>query len=861
MKETQIADFIEQVLIHRRRRLFTEQLISEIGKQYSTLVSAEQINSIVTSEKNRFSFYSNGSIMLNYEKIFWEIIDSIRNQLTHSRYYQNALEPIVLFVLRLRSRPALLTKLKLDSKKYLNLSVAEFAREIYFDFNGKNTTITNQFSYFIKQSTLISWQDFENIESKVSEIPDHLFSIYFTDLFRSTNRSVVEFIEPNSTSAELIAALGSTLPSYSVFDPFAGSGSFIAELYKIQPNIDRFYYLNDLVIETSLLGEINLFLNGVENFQYTTGDAFKLEEKHNADLILSNPPFYNDKKYHNVIECVLEQLSIKGQALIIIPDNYLSGHRYKRERDLLVRSGRIRSVISLPPGLFKPLASIKTSILHITKAELKGEPILFIKTNNLTNDELSDSIADLSASFVRRIEEEGRSRLISIEDIILNDINLSAPIYFLPSFQNYGNSELGQLVKPLRQIGSYQSIKRDVINDQRIGFPIVRASSLLDTLESIYLNIQSIKSFTSQLQGIRLPKNTLLLSLTGPNLRPTLVDVVDPLIIDGRSVIPLQILSDLVIPEYLVYQLQEENVQAQVRAYYQGVHFQYIRREDLYKVRIHIPPYEEQQQYIEHKRQSLGLSQIQKREEIAYERFSTLKHSMAQPLRTLSSDFTTLRDYLSEKSEEQIPINLTDYTAPIFEGEDESDLEKLRLTNVTDRINKSIKYLQNSLNKVDALIKTSVPLETKPVQIKQLLEKILEMNRDNTYSFRVIGPEVTLRADQFLLEAAFSYLVENAVKHGFEYKNSNDTNSIIAEITKRKFSNIEILLMNNGRRMADGMDNEVIFEKGRTSNKRSGSGFGGFVINEIIKKHQGSIELFSRTSDAYPVQFKIILPI
>ena len=69
------------------------------------------------------------------------------------------------------------------------------------------------------------------------------------------------------------------------------------------------------------------------------------------------------------------------------------------------------------------------------------------------------------------------------------------------------------------------------------------------------------------------------------------------------------------------------------------------------------------------------------------------------------------------------------------------------------------------------------------------------------------------------------------------------------------------MLMNNGRPMADGIGSEQIFEKGRTSNKRSGSGFGGFVVNEIIKKHQGTIELISRPSDAYPVQFRITLPI
>ena len=347
----------------------------------------------------------------------------------------------------------------------------------------------------------------------------------------------------------------------------------------------------------------------------------------------------------------------------------------------------------------------------------------------------------------------------------------------------------------------------------------------------------------------------------GPTLRPTLVDTSDELIIDGRSVIALQADVDQVLPEYLAYHLNDEPILEQVRSYYQGLTSQYIRKEDLYKIRVQIPDLDAQRSYVDEKQRVFGKSLIQIREEISYERFSTLQHSMSQPLRNLRGDFDTLLAYLTEKNEEQSVISFSDYTVPVFPGEAPEELDKTRLISVTNRLNTSINYLQNSLRKVDALIKTSEPLEVSPVQLRELLDRVLAMNNNGTYSYRTKGPDVIVQADQFQLDTAFSYLIENAVKHGFGLRQDIDRNQIIAEISVRKFQNVEIVLMNNGHPMAVGIGNEQIFEKGRTSNKRSGSGFGGFVVNEIIKKHQGTIELISRPSDAYPVQFRITLPI
>ncbi|WP_138994895.1 N-6 DNA methylase [Larkinella sp. C7] len=857
-----ITDTVEHILSDSRRSLFAEQIVEEAIRKHSIYITSEQVNAVVAQEPERFDYQSNGSIMLHYEKVFLSIANRLRDINRDWSRYQNDNVALILFIIRLIGHPELISKLGFQPEKYTGMSFEEAAKDLIQDLVRHSELPVDQLYNFNKQELRFSWKDLAGFESDIRSIPDFYFGIYFSNLFRSGDRYHNQYLEPNSTCAELIASLASTLPGNHVLDPFAGIGSFIIEFDKQRDfTKKKSYWLADININAAVYGKINLFLNGIDEFVYINTDSFLEPSIVSPDLIITNPPFFHSSDQRDVVELVLNQLADEGQALIIVPDGYLFHSKNKRQRKMLIESGQIRSIISLPSSLFMPFVTVKTSILHLVKTCTQSQPVLFIKTDDLTIENLREKIPSLTQVFSDRMAQEGISKLVSVEEILNNDTNLSVPLYFTVSFRDYGNNELGQLLKPVKKGVSYRTVGKDLLNEERIGLPVIRTSSLPNSSEAIYLNIANTKSYSSQLPGVRLPNKTLLLSLVGPTLRPTLVDTTQELILDGRSVIALQADSEKVLPEYLAYHLNDEPILEQVRSYYQGLTSQYIRKEDLYKIRVKIPDLDAQRLYVDEKQRILGKSLNQIREEISYERFSTLQHSMSQPLRNLRGDFDTLLAYLQEKSEEQSAISFLDYTAPVFEDETPEELDKTRLISVTNRLNTSIKYLQNSLRKVDALIKTSEPLESSPVQIRELLERVLDMNNNNTYSYRTKGPDVTVQADQFLLDAAFSYLIENAVKHGFDFRQDSERNQIVAEISVRRFQNVEIMLMNNGRPMADGIGSEQIFEKGRTSHKRSGSGFGGFVINEIIKKHQGTIELISRPSDAYPVQFRITLPI
>lgn len=864
-KENSVSDLIEKILGNRRGGVFPEQIADILKKEYNYSVSYEYINEIVKEDRKRFSYHSNGSIILLYEQIFWEIVDKIRFELSKDnfRFIEGPIEAFILFALRMRTRPVLLEKMDVHPKLVKQLGIGGLAILVLELFIEKSQ-IKERSSGLIQKFNSILYKEFKEIELQIDSIPDELFGLYFTELFRSANLFRAISVEPNSTVSEIIAALASKLQGRNIFDPFAGIGSFITELHKIKgiSEQETRYYLSDRNRMITAYAKMNLLLNGVFDFTFATNDSYYNENNSHFDLVITNPPFNREKREKSLFEVIGSYLSKKGQALLIIPDSYLFNEQDKKEREMLLTKGKIRSIISLPPSLFKPFALVKTSIIHLDNNNSEKNQVLFINAVDLEGDDFRDYIPTLADLFFDRKPHEDRVQLVSIEDIAKNGFNLSAPLYFTQALYDFGNFRLSDVLSPIKSpAGSKGWIDRSLMNDQKIGFPVIQASSLSHTPESIYLNLKNVKNYTNQIEYSRLPDNTIVLTPVGPKLRPTLVDKMDKVVIDPRTVIPLQINTEEVLPEYLIYHLHDEMVTSQVQAYYLGVVSQRIRLDDLLKVRVYIPNIEEQRRIVKDKRRQFGIDRTQEQNEIAYERFSALKHSMAQPLRALSSDLSTLLAYLHDKEVDQTSISFKDYTAPVFDGEDPKDLEKMRLANVSDRMSTSVKYLQNSLQKVEALIKTSTPLEVHPVQLKALLEKVLEMNKDNTYSYQVKGPDVHIKADEFLLESAFTYLIENAVKHGFLYSQEIERNCIVAEIEMRKFNNVEIILKNNGHRIADGMESEHVFERGRTSDKLSGSGFGAFVVNEIIKKHMGTIELVSRPHEAFPVQFKINLPL
>jgi len=146
------------------------------------------------------------------------------------------------------------------------------------------------------------------------------------------------------------------------------------------------------------LSLVNMYLHGFQEpkiYEYDTLTS----EKHwgeQFDVIMANPPFMSPKggirphKRFSVqakrsevlfVDYILEHLSIKGRAGIIVPEGIIfkSENAYKKLRQMLLEDG-LFAVASLPQGVFNPYAGVKTSILFFDNQLAKNvQHILFVK--------------------------------------------------------------------------------------------------------------------------------------------------------------------------------------------------------------------------------------------------------------------------------------------------------------------------------------------------------------------------------------------------------------------------------------------------------------------------------------------------
>ncbi|MDP3281970.1 MAG: N-6 DNA methylase [Nitrosomonas sp.] len=150
------------------------------------------------------------------------------------------------------------------------------------------------------------------------------------------------------------------------------------------------------------LSLVNMYLHGFASPHIDEYDTLTSDEKWNelADVILANPPFMSPKggiKPHKLfsvqskrsevlfVDYVMEHLTSIGRAAIVVPEgiNFVEHSAHMELRRQLVENGYLLADITLPHGVFKPYASVKTHILIIDRKVARfANDILFIEIEN-----------------------------------------------------------------------------------------------------------------------------------------------------------------------------------------------------------------------------------------------------------------------------------------------------------------------------------------------------------------------------------------------------------------------------------------------------------------------------------------------
>lgn len=209
-----------------------------------------------------------------------------------------------------------------------------------------------------------------------------------------TPRHIIDFI------------VGAIAPSKgdTILDPACGTAGFLISSFKyIQAHntVDRSGDLlsadererlmanfcgYDISPDMVRLSRVNMYLHGFASPRINEYDTLTSEDRweDRFDVILANPPFMTPKggiRPHNrfsikssrsellFADYIVEHLKPGGKAGFIVPEGilFVEHGAYEKFRRNIVENDYLYAVVSLPHGVFKPYASVKTHILLLDR--------------------------------------------------------------------------------------------------------------------------------------------------------------------------------------------------------------------------------------------------------------------------------------------------------------------------------------------------------------------------------------------------------------------------------------------------------------------------------------------------------------
>lgn len=254
-----------------------------------------------------------------------------------------------------------------------------------------------------------------------------------------------------------------------IFDPFAGSGGFLAESFRFikDKNLkmtaresailqNETFYGNEAKSLPFLLGIMNMLLHGLQSPHIIKTNTFvedltSIPDSERYDIVLTNPPF-GGVEGREVLQSfpirssdtellalyfVMKKLKPGGRCGIVLPEGVLfrTGGAYTNVKKELLENFNLHTIISLPPGVFANVSSSgqgpKTNLLFFEKGqpttkiwyyELTPPPgVKYTKKSPILDEHTKDAFA--------KWQKRGKSDAnwtVSAEEVIAKNYDLSA---------------------------------------------------------------------------------------------------------------------------------------------------------------------------------------------------------------------------------------------------------------------------------------------------------------------------------------------------------------------------------------------------------------------------------------------------
>jgi type I restriction enzyme M protein len=277
---------------------------------------------------------------------------------------------------------------------------------------------------------------------------------------------------------QLMVDMTAPTPKDKICDPACGTAGFLVAsseylhthhsetIYKDAAARRRFneatFHGYDFDSTMLRIGSMNMLLHGVENPDIRYKDSLSENEEDDTEkysLILANPPFAGSLDYESTAKDLQQIVKTKktevlfmalfhrllkqgGRAAVIVPAGVLESdsQAHTAVRKLLVEKLRLEAVIKLPHWVFKPYASVDTSILIFSKGG-QTDTVCFYRVENdgfaddAQKTPISGSDLPELLNIWRKSGGRGESRnlrkhrIVSIQEIRDNGYDLCPPMY------------------------------------------------------------------------------------------------------------------------------------------------------------------------------------------------------------------------------------------------------------------------------------------------------------------------------------------------------------------------------------------------------------------------------------------------
>ena len=695
----------------------------------------------------------------------------------------------------------------------------------------------------------------------------------------------------------------------SVYNPFAGFCSF-----NIFSDHRAKYFGQEINQDTVAIGMLRLMANKCDPNQLQKSDSmFEWNpQKKKYDLIIFNPPFFNGVDDRNKLlislSNSLEDLSDNGKLFCIIPIKLLSDRRSNKFARSLVDQDLIESIISLPHNSYYN-TSIDSAVIIISKSkQLKGS-INFCKLDSwFDNKKISRNVR--IQSFVKNLPKDFPSNYVNEESsIVISNKELKSEYDYDLSVGNklvkkFKGVRIGELLENYRERGEYKTndyfIKIADLSSNINSFELEldKMRSLDNDPKSLDQTILGSYSGRANRRFVCLNKDVLLIANRHLNLKPSYYKNSDKKVFLSPNVSAYTIDKKKILPEFLINELNSNDVIKQLELLRSGSVIPSISNNDFLGLRINLPPLNQQQGIVSVLREKSrkideANKYIKELEDYnvkdIYLTKSTLSHDTGLVRDSIYNNIQSLKNYFSKdfksiKSCKKDFKKFYDEELDVIISELETSFNSLN-KRVSNNGRKLFNLREESLLEIINFIKAIQISDSKfdlictypeHKYISSDFPEFISYDKEGKISVldRVSSSEdkLTLMKSAFdtshfslyLIDTDKDYLREiieniltNANKHAFKSKGKN--NQVIIELDNDG-NNLIMIIKNNGIPFPKGFTKEKFIQEYATSDDTKGSGIGGYTINNNIKELKGSWDL-ELDNILFPVIFTIKFPV